>query len=177
MPIEMPIVFHVLAESDVDKILIVIAETEKKFESSRVSFPMYKIIFDVPMPIYNMDIEKDVDLFFNIVNEDHGYIHVFFVDSINSEDHGPLAGAETRRVLPCSKLILLTDLQSDDTLAHEIGHFFGLSHHKNVHNVMNGGSTRSDKHTSFSKKQREHMRNKMRHYNLICRSSEQRMQE
>jgi hypothetical protein len=70
---------------------------------------------------------------------------------------GRLAGAH----IPCKKsipdtYILMTADANPLTLAHELGHMFGLPHHRNPTNIMSYGSKR----TSFNDKQRAVMRRK-----------------
>ena len=74
---------------------------------------------------------------------------------------GRLAGAHIRAPKKKPATYILTVFNSrTDTLAHELGHFFGLPHHKDPENIMSYGANRS----GFNAHQLGVMRNKARKY-------------
>lgn len=114
---------------------------------------------------------SDRDLF-ELVERDPSRVHVFVVDEILGEDSQVYRGLRVGIVgNPCmSYIVLATDVRglTKTTLAHELGHMFGLSHVDAVHddNIMKGGRRQED--AQFTRKQLRRIRWGVRRFERQC---------
>ncbi len=94
-----------------------------------------------------------------------GTLHVFFVDSVSMRDEDDadarLSGlhwryAGMRAQMHERQYLVISNDAPNTTLAHEVGHAFGLDHHKSYENIM--CSCRRGPDTFFTPRQGEQMR-------------------
>jgi hypothetical protein len=65
-----------------------------------------------------------------------GTVHVFVVEKVADKDKDGVIGGVTWMHGRRRYIIVSHDDAKDDTLAHELGHFFGLSHTTDPHDLM-----------------------------------------
>jgi hypothetical protein len=65
-----------------------------------------------------------------------GTVHVFIVEKLADKDKDGVIGGVTWLHGRRRYIIVSRDDGKDDTLAHELGHFFGLSHTTDPHDLM-----------------------------------------
>ena len=65
-----------------------------------------------------------------------GTVHVFIVEKLADKDKDGVIGGVTWLHGRHRYIIVSRDDGKEDTLAHELGHFFGLSHTTDPHDLM-----------------------------------------
>lgn len=101
---------------------------------------------------------------------DPGYVHVFLVDSIDdlSEDDHVVGLYHSKASRSCTRIIVLTRDAKDNTLAHELGHFFGLNHVKQNDNIMHAPMNERAEEASFTARQLRKIGRNARQYDRVC---------
>jgi len=131
------IVVHARSEHDVKKILpILLRHSEPVLLDARIKLEIIEIRYEIPeLDVTFSDLDKFADF-------DDGNIHVFFVHEYRKSLSNKFAGIQySKNWTPCApQIILITDKTSWTTLAHEIGHFFGLDHSSDLDNIMHSGN-------------------------------------
>ena len=161
-PINVSVVFHVRDQIDVIKNIPIMLEVcRKAFEGTGIELTIMAIYTDVP----ERDVEwkGDASNFRAVMNE-QGVVHVFLIDKAQDRSGDGLAGLQVSR--HCDNFILITNDQQEYTIAHEIGHFYGLIHIKNNRNIMHNGSRINP---SFNDRQINRMINHIKRYDALCR--------
>jgi hypothetical protein len=160
------IVLHVESQNDADYLISSMLGTCKKaFESANVVFDVVAVYHDIPTMVVEHD--DNIISFRDLVYDDS--VHVFFVDQVQGAGNWNVAGlAVYWSDKPCKSLIIIGDDYRDLTLAHEIGHFFGLDHRKKgKDNIMYTGLFRAH-NASFTQGQIQHMRYRMLMHDIMC---------
>lgn len=170
--LEIPIVFHVRNENDVNyRIPKYWNEmSEPLFQSGRIRPIISEIRFDVP------DVEPDIDnkdsrnKFYKMSKD--GRIHIFFVDDIFHSNYGKTIyhGIYKYKSM-CNSYIIIQDNSDEKTIAHEIGHYLGLDHCMDAHNVMNDSMANGIRNpeAGFTNSQFEFMRKNIREQQFFCK--------
>jgi hypothetical protein len=130
---------------------------------ARINIRIKEIRFDVPKVIVS---SFDDDEF---TKYDDGDIHVFFVHEFMMLNKSEIAGARlASHGSLCKRAILITDKTNWTTLAHEVGHFFGLDHDKDDEsNIMHTGWR--DRNPVFSREQMNKMHTVIKRRRALCR--------
>lgn len=161
--INVPVVFHVLDKDEAeDDIATMMEYCRKAFRGTNIYFEIVAVYEDVPME--DVPYETHSDNFVNLMVGEEGMVHIFVVHTATGRKNHSLAGLAVFR--GCSNYILITDARRPYTIAHEVGHFYGLDHIPGEHNIMHSGD-RQKPH--FSKTQIATMRRQMKQYEASCR--------
>lgn len=127
------VVIHARSKHDIEVLLpILLRYSSPILADAKVHLRIVETNFDVPKLSTKYE---DLDEF---LKYDDGNVHVFFVHEYIKFLQVQVAGVRFSENL-CSQVIIITDKTSKTTLAHEIGHFFGLYHHSDHGNIMHSG--------------------------------------
>lgn len=139
-----------------------INQTNKIYEPTRLRFELGEIL-PLPEGILELVTRENRNALAEKVPAPAGVIQVFIVRTAHDVDrinvwitgvHWSYAGRQKSHAT--RRFIILSSSHSDfDTLAHELGHWFGLVHEKDLMNLMNGTGGRS--HTLLTKVQIERL--------------------
>lgn len=125
------------------------------------SSSIYEDVFEIKKVTMSFDntLPKSADIFNRkfLNHKNDGYVHVYFIPKyyVSRYFEESFVGGYTSTGLGCKNFIIITEDASLSTLAHELGHYFGLHHHKNIKNIMAPGEKRKGKIKHFvTKKQK-----------------------
>lgn len=115
-----------------------LSQANRLFEPIGVGFEAVAVR-ELPAALADVDDRSERD---HLGRDDHdaGVVHVFVVRRLADVD---IAGDEIRGVhwrdrgVPGRRIVILSSIAGDMTLAHELGHFFGLPHSRYAISVMN----------------------------------------
>lgn len=128
-----------------------IAMANEIYKGTRLHFELGEVL-PLPEGVFDLVSRADRNGLAEKVPAPDKVIQVFVVHSARDVDkiNGWIAGVHWRyaggqKAQNKRRFIILSSIHSDrETLAHELGHWFGLSHEKDITNLMNGSGSRSD---------------------------------
>lgn len=128
-----------------------VAHANRIYQKTRLCFEVGEVL-PLPGGIQDLVSRDDRNLLAEKVPPPDKVIQVFVVHSARDVDKldGWIAGVHWRyggkqKAHAKRRFIILSSIHSSgETLAHELGHWFGLNHVKDVNNLMCGTSARTD---------------------------------
>jgi len=142
-----PIVLHLRSEKDLDVATKLLSYPKKTLLAHGINVYIDRVIFREEG---ELDIVGTPEMERSTLDEDEK-IHIFFIDSLYGDDGEQLYGLHVNFSNRCKSYILIPDETTLSTIAHEIGHEFGLIHTEDRSNIMRSGERASD--ATFTKEQ------------------------
>lgn len=140
------------------KLYLDIAETSREFEKNNISLSFIDIKYDSPYEInYNSPNTEYL--------HDREVIHIYFVSNVIQNKNPIIAGYHKR--VSDKAFVVISDFSQPTTLAHEIGHFFGLDHVNNKDNIMDDQRQKTNPNLHFEDKQVNKIKIGMKYQKMI----------
>ena len=161
---DISVVIHVRSLSDLERASYLMEEPAKVFLSHGIKIHIDKIVFSNQSSI-ELDIVGTPDFRREGFEEDEK-VHIFFINTLYGDDDDELYGLHVKTANRCKTYILIPDNTDILTIAHEIGHEYGLSHSHDRNNVMESGNRLEG--ATFTHSQIEIMKKEISKKNAEC---------
>ena len=133
-------------------------------QNGNIKAELKNIEFNSNFEQINISQKDDLKKLTDLVNDNN--IHIFFIKELKSNNKKEVLRGFFYFRERCKKIILISDKANRSTIAHEIGHFFGLEHSTDSLNTMS--TKQRKKNSKFNEKQLKFMKRQIIKNKLFC---------